>query len=125
MARDINQVTIEGNITRDPELRFTPSGTAVMQLGIAVNHSRKGADGEWTDEANFIDVTLFSSLAEQASETFEKGNRVVVNGRLSQRSWEDKDSGDKRSKVEIVADVVAPSLRFATATLHRVERTNG
>ena len=122
MASDINQVTIEGNITRDVELRLA-GATSVVQLGVAVNSSRK-VDGEWVDEPNFFDVTIFGQLAEHVDETFTKGNRILIQGRLQQRSWE-TDEGEKRSKVEIVANAVAPSLRFATATINKVERQDG
>lgn len=123
MASDLNNVVIEGNITRDIELRATGGGTSVLQLGIAVNSSRK-VDNEWTDEASFFDVVVFGELADHCDETLTKGSRVIVQGRLQQRSWEN-DEGEKRSKVEIVANAVAPSLRFATATINKVERTDG
>lgn len=123
MARNLNIVTVEGNLVADLELRFTNNGTPVANLTVAVNHSRKVGDG-WEDEANFVDVTLFGALAEQATETFDKGDRVIVNGRLAQRNWEDND-GNKRSKLEIVAEVVAPSLRYATAAITRIKRDDG
>ncbi|MGI9624103.1 MAG: single-stranded DNA-binding protein [Acidimicrobiales bacterium] len=116
MAFD-NTVTVVGNITRDPELRFTPSGAAVANFGVAWN--RKGRDGE--EVVSFFDVTAWSQLAENASESLTKGMRVVIYGRLDQRSWETQD-GDRRSKVEIIADEIAPSLRWATAEVHRNER---
>jgi single-strand DNA-binding protein len=116
MAFD-NNVIIVGNVTRDPELRFTPSGAAVANFGLAWN--RKGRDGE--DVTSFFDVTAWNQMAENIGESVTKGMRVVVYGRLDQRSWETQD-GDKRSKVEIVADEVAPSLRWATAEVHRNPR---
>lgn len=119
MAFD-NTVTVVGNITRDPELRFTPSGAAVANFGLAWN--RKGRDGE--EIVSFFDITAWNQLAENASESLSKGMRVVVYGRLDQRSWETQD-GDRRSKVEIVADDIAPSLKWATAEITRNERRDG
>ncbi len=119
MAFD-NTTTVVGNITRDPELRFTPSGAAVANFGLAWN--RKGRDGE--EIVSFFDVTAWNQLAENASESLSKGMRVVVYGRLDQRSWETQD-GDRRSKVEIIADDIAPSLKWATAEVNRNERRDG
>ena len=113
MAFD-NTITIVGNLTRDPELRFTPGGAAVANFGVAWN--MKGRDGA-EDKVSYFDVTCWRQLAENVSDSLTKGSRVVVHGRLDQRSWETQD-GEKRSKVEIVADDVAPSLKWAT-----VERT--
>lgn len=123
MARNVNQVLIEGNIVADPELRFTNGGVAVSNLTVAVNHSRKVGE-EWVDEASYVDITLFGQLAEQAVETFNKGDRALVTGRLAQRNWEDNE-GNKRSKLEIVAELVAPSLRYATAEITRIKREDG
>lgn len=121
MAID-NNVTITGNVTRDPELRFTPSGQAVANFGVAVNRRWQNRQSqEWEEQVSFFDVTCWAQLAENVSETLSKGTRVTVTGRLDQRSWETQD-GDKRSKVEIVADDVAISLRFATAEVTRNER---
>jgi single-strand DNA-binding protein len=116
-----NNVTIVGNITRDPELRFTPSGQANARLGVAVN--RKWQDrnsGEWQEATSFFDVICWRELAENVSESLKKGTRVIVTGRLEQRSWE--QDGNKRSVVEINADEVAPSLRWATAKVEKTER---
>jgi single-strand DNA-binding protein len=121
MAID-NNVTITGNVTRDPELRFTPSGQAVASFGVAVNRRWQNRQTqEWEEQVSFIDVSCWSQLAENVSETVGKGTRVTVTGRLDQRSWETQD-GDKRSKVEVVADDVAVSLRWATAEITRNER---
>lgn len=98
-------VTLAGNLTRDPELRFTPGGQAVCNFGIAINRG-KDKPGE------FFDVTVWEEQAETVSESLAKGDRVVIVGRLQQRSWE-TDAGDKRSKVEVVAYEVGPSLRWA------------
>ena len=116
MAFD-NTITIVGNLTRDPELRFTPSGAAVANFSVAWN--LKGRDGQ-EDKVSYFDVTCWRQLAENVSDSLQKGARVVVHGRLDQRSWENQD-GDRRSKVEIVADDVAPSLKWASAELTRNE----
>jgi single-strand DNA-binding protein len=120
-----NHVTIIGNCTRDPELRFTPSGMAVATFGVAVNRRwQNRSTNEWEEAVSFFDVTAWQQLAENVSESVQKGTRVVVAGRLDQRSWETQD-GEKRSKVEIVADEIAPSLRYATATIVKNERRGG
>jgi len=124
MALD-NSVTITGNATREPELRFTPSGQAVAGFGVAVNRRWQNRQTqEWEESVSFFDVTAWAQLAENAAETVAKGTRVTVTGRLDQRSWETQD-GDKRSKVEIVADDIAVSLRWATAEVIRNERADG
>ena len=112
-----NFVEVVGNVTRDPELRFAQSGMAICQVGIAWNRRRKDQD----DEVSFFDVTCFRELAENVAETVTKGMRVVVTGQLQQRSWT-TDDGGKRSKVEILANDVAPSLRWASAAVKRNER---
>ena len=115
MAFD-NTVTLVGNITRCPEVRFTSAGIAVASFGLAWN--RKNRDGE--ESVSFFDVTCWRDLAENVAESLSKGNRVVVYGRLDQQSWEN-DNGERRSKVEVIADEVAPSLRWATAEVTRTE----
>jgi len=115
-----NTVTVVGNVTRDPELRFTPNGAAVTSFGLAWN--RKGQNDE--DVVSFFDVTCWSGLAENVAESIHKGDRVVVYGRLDQRSWENPE-GERRSKVEIVADDVSPSLRWATVEITRNEFRGG
>ncbi len=116
MAFD-NTVTVVGNVTRDPELRFTPGGMAVASFGLAWN--RRKQDGD--DEVSFFDVTCFRDLAENVAESVTKGTRVVIYGTLQQRSWETQD-GEKRSKVEIIADEVAPSLKWASATITKNDK---
>ncbi|MDH4278941.1 MAG: single-stranded DNA-binding protein [Acidimicrobiia bacterium] len=124
MAID-NTVTITGNATREPELRFTPSGQAVANFGVAVNRRWQNRQTqEWEEAVSFFDVTCWASLAENVAESVAKGTRITVAGRLDQRSWETQE-GDKRSKVEIVADDVAVSLRWATADVVRNERPDG
>lgn len=117
-----NNVDIVGNLTRDPELRFTPGGMAVAQFGMAVNRRRQDRQTqEWKEETSFFDVVAYGTLAENISESLTKGARAMVVGRLEQRSWETQD-GDRRSKVEVVADEIGPSLRWATAEVTKNER---
>ena len=123
MATDSNSITISGNITRDPEMRYTPSGISKVTFGVAVNRSwRNQQSQEWEEQTSFFNVVAWRQLAENVGASLTKGSRVVVSGRLEQRSWE-TEAGEKRSIVEIVADDVAPSLRFATAEVHKVERS--
>jgi single-strand DNA-binding protein len=117
-----NTVTVVGNVTRDPELKFTASGQAVAGLGLAVNRRWfNKTTNDWDEDTSFFDVTCWAQLAENVAESIPKGARVVVTGRLDQQQWEN-DAGEKRSKVQIVADEVAPSLRWATATVVKTER---
>lgn len=121
-----NSITIVGNVTRDPELRFTPNGSAQARLGVAVNRRWQDRNsGEWQESTSFFDVICWRDLAENVSTSIKKGTRVVVTGRLEQRTWETKEGGEKRSTVEINADEVAPSLRWATAVIERTERKGG
>src|ERR1700690_2352970 len=123
MASDTNTITISGNMTRDPEMRYTPSGVSKVSFGVAVNRSwRNQQTQEWDEQTSFFNVVAWRQLAENVGAALSKGSRVVVSGRLEQRSWE-TEQGEKRSIVEIVADDVAPSLRFATAEVHKVERS--
>jgi single-strand DNA-binding protein len=109
--------TIVGNLTDTPELRFTPSGAPVASFSVAVTPRVKDGDG-WRDgETSFFRCTAWRSLAENLAE-LAKGTRVIVHGRLQQRSWE-TDAGEKRSVVEVQAEEVGPSLRWATATVQR------
>lgn len=98
-----NRVILMGNLTRDPELRYIPSGAAVTELGLAVNDRRKSASGEWIEETTFVDVTLWSRTAEIASEYLTKGSSVLIEGRLKLDSWETND-GQKRSKLKVVGE---------------------
>lgn len=100
----INRVVISGNLTRDPELRTTAGGMPVLKLGIAVNDRRKNSQtGEWEDSPNFFDVVLFGQRGESLSRFLSKGTKLAVEGKLRWSQWETPE-GDKRSKVEIVAD---------------------
>lgn len=120
-----NTVTLVGNVTRDPELRFTPSGQAVATFGLAVNRRwQNRSTQEWEEQTSFFDVKCWAQMAENVSESLARGSRVLVSGRLEQRSWEN-EQGDKRSKVEVVADEIGPSLRWATAQVAKNERREG
>ena len=99
----INRVILTGNLTRDPEIRRTQSGMAIMSLGIAVNDRRKNSQtGEWEDYANFIDCTMFGTRAESVSNFLHKGSKVGIDGKLRYSTWE--RDGQKRSKIEVVVD---------------------
>lgn len=97
-----NRVILVGNLTRDIELKYTPGGTAVTDIGMAVNDRRKSATGEWVDETTFVDVTLWGRTAEVASEYLSKGSPILVEGRLKLDTWETE--GQKRSKLRVVCD---------------------
>jgi len=105
MARNINRVIVVGNLTRDPELRSTPSGTSVCSLRIAVNTTRKDESGQWVDKPNYFDVTVWGQQGENCAQYLAKGRPVAIDGRLEWREWEAQD-GAKRQAVEIVADSV-------------------
>ena len=115
-------VTITGTLTRDPELRFTQGGRGVATLGVAVNY-RYQRNNEWVEEASFFNVTAWASLGENAAASLTKGMRVIVTGRLQQRSY-DTQAGEKRSVVEIIADEIGPSLRWATAQVEKTQRSD-
>jgi single-strand DNA-binding protein len=104
MSKSINQVILMGNLTRDPELRTTPSGQSVCSFSLAVNRSWQGQDGTQQDAVDYFDVTAWGKLGELVNQYMSKGRRCLVQGRLSQRSWEQE--GQKRSKVEVVASDV-------------------
>ena len=120
-----SNVTIVGNVTRDPEMRYTPGGAAKANFGVAVSRRWQNRNTqEWEEQTSFFNVVCWREMAENVCESIGKGARVVVSGRLEQRSWE-TDNGEKRSVVEIVADEVGPSLRWATAEVKRSERRGG
>ncbi len=104
MARSLNQVTLMGNLTRDPELRQTPTGQNVTSFSLALNRSYKDASGEWQEATDFIDIVAWGPLAERVSQYLTKGRRCLVQGRLQSRSWE--QDGQKRNKVEVLANDV-------------------
>jgi single-strand DNA-binding protein len=116
-----NQVTVVGNLTREPELRYTPSGAAVAKFGLAVNRSYTNRNGEKVEDTSFFNVNAWRQLAENVAESLSTGTRVIVTGRLQSRSWETED-GQKRTVVEIEADEVGPSLRWATAAVTKTTR---
>jgi single-strand DNA-binding protein len=117
-----SSVTIVGTLTRDPELRFTQGGRGVATIGVAVNY-RYQRNNEWVEEASFFNVTAWGSVGENASASLSKGMRVIVTGRLQQRSYETQQ-GEKRSVVEIIADEIGPSLRWATAQVEKTQRSD-
>jgi len=100
-----NQVTLIGNLTKDPELRYIPSGSAVCNLGLAINRTYTNAEGEKQEDVTFVDIVCWNKLAEACSQYLHKGSPVFVEGRLQQKSWETED-GSKRSKHEVVARTV-------------------
>jgi single-strand DNA-binding protein len=106
MAAGFNKVILMGNLTRDPELRYTPQGTAVADLGLAVNTVRGGRGTEKKEDTLFIDVTVWDKTAEICSEYLTKGRQVLIEGRMVQDEWEDRDSGQKRRKIKVVAQNV-------------------
>lgn len=116
-----NEITVCGNLTREPELRFTAGGTATCGFGVAVNR-RYQQNGEWTDApTNFFNVTVWGQLGENVAASLSKGDRVIVKGRLDFRKYQNKD-GVEVTTHDIIADEVAPSLKYATASIQRVER---
>jgi single-strand DNA-binding protein len=105
-ASNINRVVLTGNLTRDPELRSTPSGTSVCKLRIAVNTRRKDASGQWVDKPNYFDVTVWGQQGENCATYLQKGRGVALDGRLEWREWDATDGSGKRSAVEIIADTI-------------------
>jgi single-strand DNA-binding protein len=102
---NINRVVLVGNLTKDPELRHTPSGTAVCQLRIAVNSRRRDESGQWVDKPNYFDVSIFGNQAESSAQYLTKGRPVGIDGRLDWREWEAQD-GSKRQAVQVIAESV-------------------
>ena len=118
-----SNITAVGNVTREPELRFTQGGQAVTKFGLAVNR-RWQQGGEWKESTSFIDVVAWGQMAENVSASVTKGSRILVTGRLEIRPYETQ-SGEKRTAVEITADEIGPSLRWATAEIVRNDRRTG
>lgn len=118
----MNTTALSGNLTRDPEIRYTRDGQANAMFGLAVTRrwQPRGSE-EWEEATSFFDVICWRELAENVALSLVKGSRVVVTGRLEQHTWE-TETGERRSRVEITADEVGPSLRFATAEVSRNER---
>ena len=119
-------ITVIGNLTDDPELRFTPSGAAVAKFRIASTpRTLDRASGEWKDgEALFLACSVWRQAAENVAESLQRGSRVIVSGRLRQRSYETKE-GEKRTVIELEVDEIGPSLRYATAKVQRMSRSSG
>ena len=115
------QVTVVGNLTREPELRYTQGGKGVTSFGLAVSH-RYQVNGEWQEKTSFFNVTAWDQLGENAAATLSKGTRVIVSGRLEVREYDARDGG-KRTSVDVIADEIGPSLRWARATIERTTRT--
>ena len=115
-----NSVTLVGNLTRDPELRYTTTGRGVASFGLAVNR-RYQQNGEWQEQVSFFNVVAWGDLGENAAASLNKGNRIIVTGRLEQRQYETRE-GEKRNVVEVIADELGPSLRWAQAQVERISR---
>ena len=118
-----NTITLVGNLTRDPELRFTANGRAVASFGIAVGR-RYQVNGEWQEQTSYFNVTAWGDLGENAAASLSKGTRIVVTGRLEQREYTTRE-GDKRTAIDVIADELGPSLRWATAQVERTARKEG
>ncbi len=119
-----NSVTLVGNLVDDPELRFTPSGVAMAKIRFAVSRRYQDRNQEWQEETSFFGGTCWRDMAENVAESLTKGMRVIVTGRLEQRSWETQE-GDKRSIIEVRIDDIGPSVRWATASVTRTPRSGG
>lgn len=113
-----NTTTISGNLTHDPEIHYGPEGVPVARVGVAVSHRRRDAEGSWSEETSFVEVSCFRELAENVVLTLSKGARVIASGRLATSTWTTQDGG-KRSRLELLAEDLGPSLRWATAELTR------
>ena len=119
-----NTVTLVGNITRDPELRYTAGGQAIATFGVAVNRRWQNRQPQaWEESTSFFDVVCWGDLGTNVADSLSKGDRVIVSGRLDQRSWETQD-GEKRSKIEVVADEVGPSVRWAVAKPEKTAKSS-
>ncbi len=117
-----NSTALVGNLTRDPEIRYTRDGQAAANFGLAVTRRWKSrTSDEWEEATSFFDIVCWRELAENVALSLSKGMRVIVTGRMEQRTWEN-DEGDRRYKVEVIAEEVGPSLRFATAEVLRIDR---
>lgn len=104
MAANFNKVILAGNLTRDPELRYTPKGTAIAKIGLAINRKWRSESGEMKDETTFVDVDAFGKTAETIGQYLKKGRPILVEGRLRYETWDDKQTGQKRSKLGVVMD---------------------
>ena len=118
-----NTITLVGNLTRDPELRFTTGGKGVASFSIAVGR-RYQVNGEWQEQTSYFNIVAWGQMGENAAATLTKGTRVIVSGRLEQSEYQTRE-GDKRQKIEVNADEIGPSLRWATASVERTPRNDG
>jgi single-strand DNA-binding protein len=118
-----SNITLVGNLTRDPELRFTSAGKAVASFGMAVSR-RFQVNNEWQEKTSFFNVTAWDQMGENVAASLTKGTRVVVNGRIEIREYE-TNNGEKRTSVDITADEIGPSLRWARASVERTQRSDG
>lgn len=114
--------TIEGNLTRDPELRYTPSGRAVVRCGVAVNVRSRDAGGNQTERTDFFDVEAWNKLAENISDSLKKGDRILATGTIKQDTWEN-EAGEKQSRVKFTANAAGPCLRWATTESSKNDRS--
>jgi len=119
-----NNVTVIGNLTADPELRFTASGVAMVNISVADSRRYQDRNGDWQEDTSFFRGTCWRDMAENVAESLTKGARVVISGRLKQRTWETNE-GEKRNVVELDIQEIGPSLRWATATVTRTPRADG
>jgi single-strand DNA-binding protein len=119
-----NNVTVIGNLTADPELRFTASGVAMVNISVADSRRYQDRNGDWQEDTSFFRGTCWRDTAENVAESLTKGARVVISGRLKQRTWETAE-GEKRNVVELDIQEIGPSLRWATATVTKTPRTGG
>jgi single-strand DNA-binding protein len=119
-------VTFEGNLADDPQVRFTPSGKQITEITVLVNQRRQTSDGVWIEgEPTRHVVRAFKTLAENIAESLAKGDRVFVHGTMTTEAWTDKHSGEKRSAQRVLAEIVGPSLRWATARITKTSRAVG
>jgi single-strand DNA-binding protein len=116
--------TYIGNLTRDPEVRFANSGQPFCSFSIAVNKNKKNSAGEWEKETSYFDCVVFGESAENFANSFGKGNRVIVTGRLQQRKYEGQD-GTEKTKIELVTDEIGATVKYATVAITRTERPEG
>lgn len=118
-----NSITLVGNLPRDPEIRFTATGRAVASFSMGVGR-RYQVNGEWQEQTSWFNVTAWGQLGENVAATLVKGSRVVVTGRLEQREYTSRE-GEKRTSIDVIADDIGPSLRWATATVVRTPKQDG
>lgn len=117
-------VTFEGNLPAEPEVRFTPSGTQITEFTVLVNRSRQNDAGEWVDdEPTRHACKAFKQLGENITESLTRGDRALVVGNLVTDTWADKETGEKRTRQVVLVDAIGPSLRWATATVNKPQRT--